>query len=145
METILIGFIGGVIGGLIVNIVSYKLQKREEKKEEEERDRTEYKRSIRAKLNELIDTWNKEQVTGHINQTQIQNEFDIYSNQLTSIISRAPDDFPVELIEELRKLSASLKVIKNFISGVGHEKYESFKGECQEITDKAKDIIRKIE
>lgn len=145
METIFIGFIGGVIGGLIVNIVSYKFQKREEKKEEEERFRTDYKRSIKAKLNEIIDTWDKELAKYPINQKEIQNEFDIYSKQLTSIISRAPDDFPEEVIEELRELSTSLRGIKSFLRSMGPENYESFKGECQETTEKAKDIRKKIE
>lgn len=145
METIFIGFIGGVIGGLIVNIVSYKFQKREDKKEEEERFRTDYKRSIKAKLNEIIDTWDKELAKDHINQTEIQNEFDIYSKQLTAIISRAPDDFPEEVIEELRELSTSLRRIKSFLCSMGPENYESFNGECQETTEKAKDIKEKIE
>jgi len=145
MGTILIGFIGGVIGGIFVYIVSYKFQKREEKKEEEGRYRTEYKRSIKAKLNEIIDTWNKELAKDHIDRTKIQNEFDIYSNQLTSIISRAPDDFPEDVIEELREMSTSLRKVKGFLIAMGPENYESFKKECQEITEKAKDIRERIE
>ena len=113
--------------------------------EEEERYRTEYKRSIKAKLNEIIDTWNKELAKDHIDQTKIQNEFDIYSNQLTSIISRAPDDFPEDVIEEFRELSTSLWGVKGFLIAMGPENYESFKRECQEITEKSKDIREKIE
>lgn len=145
METILIGFIGGIIGGIIVSIVSIKYQKRIEKKEEEEKSRIEYKRSIKAKLNEIIDTWNKEEAKDRIRQREIQNEFDIYSKQLTSIISRAPDDFSEDRIEELRELSVSLRKIKDFRRLSGPENYESFKKECQEITEKAEVIREKLE
>ena len=145
IETILIGFFGGVIGGIIVSIVSIKYQKRIEKKEEEEKSRIEYKRSIKAKLNELIDTWDKELAKDRIRQTEIQNEFDIYSKQLTSIISRAPDDFPEDIIEELRELSASLRKIKDFLHQSGQKNYEEFKKECQETIEKAKDIREKLE
>ena len=145
METILIGFIGGIIGGIIVSIVSIKYQKRIEKKEEEEKSRIEYKRSIKAKLNELIDTWDKELAKDRIRQREIQNEFDIYSKQLTSIISKAPDDFPEDRIEELRELSTSLRKIKDFYRGAGPENYEKFKKECQEIIKKAEVIREKSE
>ena len=143
MGTIVIGFIGGVIGGIVVNTVSYMFQKRIERKEEEEKSRIEYKRVIKAKLNEIVDTWNKELAKDHIRQTEIQNEFDIYSNQLTSIISRAPDDFPEDATEELRELSTSLRKIKDFLRVSGN--YESFKKECREITEKAEVIREKLE
>jgi hypothetical protein len=138
IETILIGFIGGII----VNVVSYKFQKNIERKEEEEKYRTEYKRNIKAKLNEIIDTWNKELAKDIVDQRKIQNEFDIYSNQLTALISRAPSDFPEDKLEQLRELSTSLRKVKDFRFSAGLENYESFKKECQEITEKAK-LIRK--
>jgi hypothetical protein len=144
METILIGFIGGVMGGLIVSIVSIEYQRRIERKAEEEKSRIEYKRNTKAKLNEIIDTWNKELAKDRIRQTEIQNDFDIYSKQLTSIISKAPDDFPIDTIEELRELSASLRKIKDFLHLSGPENYESFKKECQEITERAEVIREKL-
>ena len=143
METILIGFIGGVMGGLIVNIASIEYQKRIERKAEEEKSIIEYKRDIKAKLNEIIDTWNKELAKDHIRQTEIKNEFDIYSKQLTSIISKAPDDFPGDTIEELRELSTSLSKIKDFPLVSGN--HESFKKECREVTEKAEVIREKSE
>ncbi len=145
METILIGFVGGVVGGLIVSIASIEYQRRIERKAEEKKSRIKYKRDIKAKLNEIIDTWNKELAKDRIRQTEIQNEFDIYSKQLTSIISKAPDDFPIDTIEELRELSASLRKIKDFLRLSGPENYESFKKECQEITEKAEVIREKLE
>lgn len=146
IETIAIGFFGGIIGGIVVNIVSYKFQKREEKQEEEKRYITEYKRSIKAILNEIIDTWNKELEKNPIGQTKIQNEFDEYSHRLTSVISRAPDDFPEDVIKEVKELSASLGVLKNPVhNGIGREKYENFKKECQDITEKSKHVREKIE
>lgn len=145
MEMILIGLIGGVIGGVLVNIISIKYQKKIERKEEEEKSRIEYKRAIKAKLNEIVDTWNKELAKDRIRQTEIQNVFDIYSNQLTSIISKAPDGFPEDTIGELRDLSTSLRKIKDFIRLSGRENYESFKKECQEITEKAEVIREKLE
>lgn len=143
METILMGFIGGVVGGLIVNVASIEYQKRIERKAEEEKSRIEYKRDIKSKLNEIVDTWNKELAKDHIRQTEIQNEFDIYSKQLTYIISKAPDDFSGDRMEELRELSTSLRKIKDFLRVSGN--YESFKKECQEITEKAEVIREKLE
>ena len=139
METILIGFIGGVLGGLIVNIVSINYQNNELKKAEEEKSRIEYKRDLKAKLNEIIDFWNKELAKDHIRQTEIQNEFNLYSKQLTSIISKAPDDFSRDTIEELKELSTSLIKIKDLLIVAGNK--EPFKKECQEIIEKA-EVIR---
>lgn len=145
VETILMGIIGVVIGGIIVKIFSIKYQKRIERKEEEEKSKIKYKRAIKAKLTELIDTWNKEWAKDYIDQTEIQNEFDIYSKQLTSIVSIAPDDFSEDIIEELRELSASLRKIKDsdFFFAMGY--YESSKKECQEIIKKAEVIREKLE
>ena len=70
---------------------------------------------------------------------------DVFQNSLTSIISRAPDDFPEDVIEELREMSTSLRKVKGFLIAMGPENYESFKKECQEITEKAKDIRERIE
>jgi hypothetical protein len=145
IETILISLIVVVIGGVLVNIISTKYQKKIERKREEEKSRIEYKRAIKVKLNEIVETWNKELAKGRIRQIEIQNEFDMYSNQLTSIISKAPNDFPEDTIEELRDLSTSLRKIKDFLRQSGPENYELFKKECQEIIEKAEVIREKLE
>ena len=146
MGTIVIGFIGGVIGGIVVNMVSYKFQKREEKKEEEERSRIEYKRSIKAKLNEIIEAWNKELTQDPLKKIKIQKEFSNYSNQLTSIVARAPDDFPEDITEEIRELTVKLEELPFlFLNYDEYGNIEYVYRECHKIKEKAEDIREKIE
>ena len=142
METILIGFFGGVIGGVLVNIISIKYQKWTERKEEEEKYIIEYKRAIKAKLNEIINTWNKEKAQNHMHYKIIQNNFDFYSEQLTSIISNSPDDFYDDIIKELGELSVSLREIKNI--RLQSDQYESFNEKCEEIIEKTEVIREKL-
>lgn len=107
----IIGFIGGILGGLIVNILSIKYQKNMDRKIEEEKAETEYFNTLNALLNEIIESWEKELTKDHVDIERVQNDFDIYSRQLTSLISRAPQKFSTEIKLKLKELSSSLAKI----------------------------------
>ena len=141
VETILIGFIGGVIGGIIVNIAVYKWRKKEEEKE----DKIKYENDLKAKLIAIVGTLEKEVSHGTVDTDKIQNESGIYSDKLTDIISNAPEDFPKNMLKELRELSASLAEIRKFFFSIGPEDTSIFMERCQATIDKAKNIIRKFQ
>ena len=143
--TILLGIVGGIIGAIAVNYVSYKLQKREERSEEVRRTEVEYQKEIQAKLTELEDTWKNELAKNHVNRNGIQNDFDIFSNQLTAMVPRAPDNFPRDILQELRELCGTLKSLSDFIPGSGPENYQEFIKECEKRVAKAKRIRQKLE
>ena len=139
--TILIGFIGGVIGGIIVNIAFYKWRKKEEEKE----DKIKYESDLKAKLIAIVGTLEKEVAHGTVDTNKIQRESGIYSDELTDIISNAPEDFPKNMLKELRELSASLAEIRKFFFSIGPEDSGIFMEKCQATIDKAKNIIRKFQ
>ena len=141
VETILIGFIGGVIGGIIVNIAVYKWRKKEEEKE----DKIKYENDLKAKLIAIVGTLEKEVSHGTVDTDKIQNESGIYSDKLTDIISNAPEDFPKNMLKELRELSASLAEIRKFFFSIDQEDSGIFMEKCQATIDKAKNIIRKFQ
>ena len=139
--TILIGFIGGVIGGIIVNIAFYKWRKKEEEKE----DKIKYESDLKAKLISIEGTLEKEVAHGTVDTNKIQHESGIYSDELTDIISNAPEDFPKNMLKELRELSASLAEIRKFFFSIDPEDSGIFMEKCQATIDKAKNIIRKFQ
>lgn len=96
------------------------------------------KKIIISKLDEIIDTWEKELSKNMINQSDIQHRFGIFSSELTSIISYSLDDLPRSLKHQLQSLSTSLSDIKDFRLALGPANYEQFKDGCQKITDNAK-------
>lgn len=141
--TILLGFVGGIIGGIAVNYVSYKLQKRDERREEVQRTEVEYQKEIQAKLTEIEDTWKNELAKNHVDRKRIQNDFDIFSNQLTAMVARAPDNFPRGILQELRELCGTLS-LSDFIPAIGPENYQEFIKEGEKRVAKAKGIRQKL-
>lgn len=143
--TILLGLVGGIIGGIAVNYISYKLQKGEERREEVRRTEVKYQKDIQAKLTEIEDTWKNELAKNHVNRKRIQNDFDIFSNQLTAMVARASDNFPRDILQELRELCGSLKSLSDFIPAIGAENYQEFIKEGEKRVAKAKRIRQKLE
>jgi len=137
----IIGFIGGIFGGVIVNIISINYQKRIEKKIEAEKSEIEYTDSLKALLNEIVETWEKELTKDYINQERIQNVFDIYSMQLTSLIARGPHNVSPDLMPKLRDLSFTLSNLKNFIICCGPESYQNFISDAEKSVNSAKEIL----
>ena len=145
ISIILLGFVGGIIGGIAVNYVSYKLQKREERKEKVRRTEVEYQKEVQAKLTEIEGTWKNELARNHVNRKRIQNDFDIFSNQLTAMVARAPDNFPRDVLQELRELCGLLISLSDFIPAIGAENYQEFIKEGEKRVSKAKMIMQKLE
>ena len=144
VTTIGFGVLGGIIGGIIVSVFSIIFQKNIDNNDEENKSKIEYKKIIISKLDEIIDTWEKELSKNRINQSDIQYIFGIFSSDLTSIISNPLDDLPESLKHQLQSLSISLSDIKDFSLALGPANYDQFKDGCQKITDNAK-TIRKSE
>lgn len=147
METILIGFFGGIIGGLSKDMVSYLYQKNDKKKEGKKRYRTEYKENIKAMLTEIIETWNKELSQDPLKLIKIEREFGDYSSQLTSIIARAPDDFPEDVKKEIRALTSDFERLPTDVFIHYDDEYgdiEFVYRKCYKIREKAEAIIEKI-
>jgi len=134
----IIGFIGGIIGGLIVNILSIKYQKNMDRKIEEEKADIKYSNSLNALLNEIIESWEKELTKDHIDRARLQNDFDIYSRQLTSLIARAPQNFSTEKISKLRELSSSLAKLHTYILTMNN--YGFFINDVEKIISFARTI-----
>lgn len=143
--TILLGFVVGIIGGIAVNYISYKLQKREERREVVRRTEVKYQKGIQAKLTEIKDTWKNELARNHVNRKRIQNDFDIFSNHLTAMVARASDNFPRDILQELRELCGSLKSLSDFIPVIGPENYQKFIKEGEKRVAKAKRIRQNLE
>lgn len=139
IATIGLGVLGGILGGIIVNVFSIIFQKKLEKKDDEQKSKIEYKNMIVSKLDEIIDTWEKELSKNSIDLHDIQYRFSIFSSELTTIISNSSNDLPKNLKYQLQSVSTSLSNIKDFRLASGND-YEKLKYVCRETIDCAKTI-----
>ena len=139
ITTIGLGILGGIIGGIIVNIVSIIFQKKIDNKDEEKKSKIEEKNMILSKLDEIIDTWDKELSKNNIDLHDIQYRFGIFSSELTTIISNSSNDLPKSLKHQLQSLSTSLSIIKDFRLASGPD-YVKLKYVCLETIKCAKTI-----
>ena len=130
-----------------MNIGSYLYQRSDKKKEEKKRYRTDYKESIKAMLTEIIETWNKELSQDPLMIGKIEQEFGDYSSQLTSIIARAPDDFPEDVKKEIRALTIDFDRLPYDVFIHYDDKYgdiEYVYKKCHKIKEKAEAIVERI-
>ena len=61
------------------------------------------------------------------------------------MVPRAPDNFPRDILQELRELCGSLKSLSDFIPAIGPENYQEFIEEGEKRVAKAKRIRQKLE
>ena len=108
-------------------------------------DKSKYESDLKAKLIAIVGTLEKEVAHGTVDTNKIQHGSGIYSDELTDIISNAPEDFPKNRLKELRELSASLAEMRKFFFSIGPEDSGVFMEKCQAAIDTAKNIIRKFQ
>jgi len=140
LYVIIIGFIGGILGGILVNVISYKFVKWNEKQEEPDL----VKKSVLSLLNQISTSWETESSKRTVDRNKIQNLFDIYSNQLSSAIARAPPSFPQDIINDVKDLCISLTKLQDFTLTLGMERYQAFLKEAQGIVDQAEKLKKKL-
>lgn len=140
LYVIIIGFIGGILGGILVNVISYKFVKWNEKQEEPDL----VKKSVLSLLNQISTSWETESSKRTVDRSKIQNLFDIYSNQLSSAIARAPPSFPQDIINDVKDLCISLTKLQDFTLTLGMERYQAFLKEAQGIVEQAEKLKKKL-
>lgn len=140
-ENFIYGFLGGIIGGICVNIVSFEYQKFSNNKEKEKIAQIESRRKIIERLKEIEFTLEKEVSADHPIYKKIQNECVIYSNQLTTDLSKIAANMPEEIIVDLKKLSSDLIRLGNFPIYQGYDLLR----DCRSIIESSQKIIREIE
>ena len=140
-DNLIYGFLGGIIGGICVNIVSFEYQKFRINKEKEKIAQIESKRKIIERLKEIEFTLEKEVSADHLKYKKIQNECVIYSNQLTTDLSKVAGNMPEEMIVDLKKLSSDLMELGTFPVYHGYD----FRDKCKSIIETTRRIVREID
>lgn len=119
-----------IIAVFIGPFVTYILTKRWK----EQNEKSEYVNKIQTKLDQIENTrstWMKEK-----NYNQIKDNFVIISDELVSIISKAPANFSGDILNDLRALYQSLNVLSSYSMKMGED------SDFEEITQT---IITKVE